>query len=192
MLIGSLAAFFCPTAAHAAEPADYNGSWVLDKDASQPMAAILERRGLSWFHRRAAAAMGVTLRTQATLERVTESFESTLLSRDAVMEMDGVEREEESPLGELLRVRLSWGPEGELQRVTEMTCDGTPCTERSTRRVSDDGQTLTSVLELEVPGEPVLRARRIFRRKGGGANEQVSRQRVRWLVALLFSRLVHR
>ena len=89
----------CLSDAYAAEPADYNGSWVLDKDVSEPIAAILERRGLSWLQRRAAAAMGITLRTQASAERVTESFESTLFSRDAVMEMDGKEREEKSPLG---------------------------------------------------------------------------------------------
>jgi hypothetical protein len=148
------------------EPRDYSGSWRLDKHASDPIGPLLERQGYSWIRRKAADAMSITLVVEASESEVKESFDSTLVSRERLMLMDGEYRDAKDALGNPIRVRSFWNEEGSLVVEEQVTLpDGKPGLSRMTRQVASDGSGMTNLIELVVEGEATLRSRRVFQRE---------------------------
>lgn len=141
----------------------FTGTWVLDKQASDSLDPLLQAQGVGWFKRKAAAGLDVTQVIEVEGDTVHIEVQSSLKSGAETVQLDGVARERVGEQGPA-RVAHRWEAETWVTTSQASSPAGEPLRTTLTRSLSDEGQTMTQRIQVEIGGQ-TLSLDRVFRRQ---------------------------
>jgi hypothetical protein len=142
----------------------YEGVWLLDGDASDPIESLMKLMDAPWIARKLAEVMTPTLTITVLADGGLRMVnENPIQTTDRQMPVDGVEREWKNPLGRKVVSREVWNDAGQLVSTQQnyIDDDRVVVVTSTWARVGDD---LEITNRVETEDGPLL-IRRIFRRK---------------------------
>jgi hypothetical protein len=142
----------------------FTGVWILDRDASDSIAPLMEAIDAPWIARKMANVMTPTLTISLLGDdglRVVN--ENPIRNSDQDMPADGIDRERTDPLGRKIVSKESWNDAGQLVVTQRNHVDSKRVVviESTWSRVGDHIEIENHIEAKDSP----LRIRRIFRRQ---------------------------
>lgn len=146
---------------------DFSGHWLLDEGASDSMDAVLKLQDVSWALRQVVGGLDNDVQIAQTTEGMTLTFDN--LAGDPVQRLrfDGQPHETVNPGGLATTFTCGWEGEALLCAGPSETDEGVKGTVTERRTLSADGQTMTLLVSVTLPGAGSASAKRVFLRQGG-------------------------
>lgn len=166
-LLALVAALLLAPRAQADTHPNFDGVWVLDLEASQPLEPILTAQGRSWAERKLADSVVVTQAMKVTADQLIVDISTPVSERQEILPLDGVARPTQTEHAGTVYTRTFWAEDGQvLVSVTQLTLpDGAPAEMVATRRIKDGGATMEQLLELKLSDGRVLKSNRVLRKR---------------------------
>lgn len=159
---------FCSAAwgADTVQRPSFNGTWLLDLAASDPMDAILEAQGRSRMERMMVKNMSVTQRITQTENQITIVVESIASNQTDTLLLDGTIETKETPRAGTVQTFTVWDSDGKtlVTTVKMKLKDDSPADMIMRRQLIDEGKTMSMKVELHQKDGKVLTANRILRK----------------------------
>ena len=151
----------------AGEHPNFEGTWVLDLEASESVEPLLAAQGASWAERKLADSVVITQEVSQKEGKVTLEVSSVATNRTDVLLPGEGWKASDARRAETARTRCYWIEGGsKLVTETEMTFeDGEKATMLTTRSLAADGQTTIILIEFKKPDGTHKKAKRVLRKQ---------------------------
>lgn len=144
---------------------DFSGHWLLDEDASGSMDTVLKLQEVSWAKRQLAETLDNEQRIVQSEAGLTVTFDNLLGDIEQRLVLDGQPHETVNPAGMKSVLSTRWEGEALVASGPMTTDEGLTGTLTERRTLSADGQTMTLVVTVELPGHGSASTTRVFRKR---------------------------
>lgn len=160
-----ISSFLLPLQLPAESHSCLEGTWHLDKEASQSSEPLLELQGLSWAIRKTLSTMPMTQTIRITGEQMRVNIRSSVISREDTFLLNNTWQEKEYPYTGRVRLRSLLQQDGAVHTTSRVTTEEGPGTMLTIRRCGQNGQVMYVDLYLTTETGKKVSVRRIFRRQ---------------------------
>lgn len=144
---------------------NFSGRWLPVLDEWEGIERMLEIQEASWLYRQAVGRVAVAEVISHANGEMHIEMDVPLPVHPQHLHLDGVEREQVTPLGRRARGRHTWEKDGVLLHTLRMQrSDGAPYTVTVRRGLSPDGTTMELDIHVALPDSEEHRARQVYRR----------------------------
>lgn len=140
-----------------------DGSWELDRQASEDLTPLLEAQGVPWYRRSLAKKLQVTQHIETQDDGLHVTLETPAGSRSEHLRLDGIERAADWE-GRAVQLSSEARADGSIVSRTRTETEQGAMTTVTVRRLDPSGDVLLQTLVLERPGQAEIEVTRVFRR----------------------------